>query len=130
MPRAWKHNRETRKVARIDSAEAVRAEATAELLPFSERRTGITGIRGRVVEAPDTSPQLPLAQDYMSRVPVVAVPADWITMTRIDHRAGYLLSRIDGAMNVETVLDISCMSTEETLELLEELIGLGLVTLR
>jgi hypothetical protein len=98
----------------------------SERVPASERRTGT---RERSLER-DTSPQLPLAQDYMGKVPAVAVPSDWIMLARLDHRGGYLLSLLDGTMNIETVLDVSCLPRDETLALLEELVRLGIVTVR
>ena len=122
MTPAWKHRRETRKVVYVEPAGGDDADG----FPPSGPRTGP---HARVLER-DTSPQLPLAEDYMSKVPAVSVPTDWIKLTRIDHRAGYLLSRIDGKIDVETLIDVSCMPCEETLALLEQLVGLGLVTVR
>jgi hypothetical protein len=48
----------------------------------------------------------------------------------VDHRAGYLLSLIDGQTTVEGLLDLSAMSAEETLTLLKDLLKQGLVAVR
>jgi hypothetical protein len=115
MPAAWKKKR---RESRIDRARHFPSQEPS------------SGVRGRAPVEHDTSPQLPRARDYFSMVPVVVVPKDWITLTRLDHRAGYLLSLLDGVIDIETVLDVSCMPSDETLGLLEELASLGIVTVR
>jgi hypothetical protein len=115
MPVAWKKKR---RESRIDPSRSfLSTEPTS-------------GVRGRAPLEHDTSPQLPRARDYFAKVPVIVVPKDWITLARLDHRAGYLLSLLDGVIDIETVLDVSCMPSDETLGLLEELASLGIVTVR
>jgi hypothetical protein len=65
-----------------------------------------------------------------SSVPVLAVsPADLCGLA-VDHRAGFLLSRIDGQTPMEGLLDLSAMPEEETLGLLRELLDRGILVLR
>ena len=77
-----------------------------------------------------------LEQLYASRlggfeqVPHVAVPESEIRWLGLDHRAGFLLSRIDGVVDIETLLDIAAMSRIEALKTLIELIDAGAVELR
>src|SRR5439155_22020444 len=45
----------------------------------------------------------------MDRVPVVMVPREQLRWLSIDHRAGFLLSHIDGVSSLEMILDVSGM---------------------
>jgi hypothetical protein len=57
----------------------------------------------------------------MDRVPVVMVPREQLRWLSIDHRAGFLLSHIDGVSNLEMILDVSGMPTLDALRILCEL---------
>jgi hypothetical protein len=46
----------------------------------------------------------------------------------LDHRAGFLLSMVDGTTTVEEIVDLSGMPEQEALRLLAELIDGGTVT--
>lgn len=65
----------------------------------------------------------------LTRVPRVAVPEHEIRWLGLDHRAGFLLSRVDGHHTIEEVLDISGMPRLEALKTLSELVGAGAVLL-
>lgn len=52
----------------------------------------------------------------------VLMSLDQLQWLSIDHRAGYLLSRIEGPTTVSDVLEISSMSRLDTLRLLHELL--------
>jgi hypothetical protein len=64
-----------------------------------------------------------------SRIPALAIERAQLMRLHLDHHAGFLLSLVDGRTTVETLLDLSGMQTDETLRLLDELIGQGVVTL-
>jgi hypothetical protein len=73
--------------------------------------------------------------DVRPMVSLFAVP--WLVVSYLDlqrlpldSRAGFILSLIDGRCTVQTMLDISGMPEEETLDLLRELLRLGAVELR
>jgi hypothetical protein len=74
-----------------------------------------------------------LEQLYSSRlggsmgVPRVVVDLSEARWLGIDHRAGFLLSRIDGAACLEDILDMCCMPRLEALKLLIELLEAGAV---
>jgi len=57
----------------------------------------------------------------LSRVPVVMVPRDQFRWLSIDHRAGFMLSLIDGASTLEMLLDLSAMPELDTLKILSDL---------
>lgn len=63
------------------------------------------------------------------RVPTVAVADSEIRWLGLDHRAGFLLSHIDGMTTVEEVIDLSGMPRHEALKLLLELRESGAIRL-
>jgi hypothetical protein len=64
-----------------------------------------------------------------SDVPRVVVSPEECEVSSLDHREGFILSLLDGASDVETVLDIAGMPVAEALALLCDLCARGLVTL-
>jgi hypothetical protein len=68
-----------------------------------------------------------LADKYLARlggprvIPRVAMSPDQICALALDHRAGFLLSFIDGAMSIDEVLDVSSMLALEALRIMYEL---------
>jgi hypothetical protein len=65
----------------------------------------------------------------LTRVPRVGVPDHEIRWLGLDHRAGFLLSRVDGCHSIEEILDVSGMPRLEALKTLSELVGAGAVLL-
>lgn len=65
----------------------------------------------------------------LGRVPIVAVPDTEIRWLGLDHRAGFLLSRLDGTNSIEEILDISGMAKLETLKTLVDLLEAGVIRL-
>lgn len=69
-----------------------------------------------------------LQQMYLARlgaldqVPIVAVPAEQLRWLTLDHRAGFLLSHVDGVSTLEEILDISGMPHLEAMRLIYELL--------
>jgi hypothetical protein len=60
-------------------------------------------------------------------VPAFAMSAGALTGQELDHRAGFLLSLIDGVMSIEALLDISSMPRFEALRILAALIRVGAI---
>ncbi len=58
----------------------------------------------------------------LDRAPVVVVPRTQMRWLSIDHRAGFVLSLVDGAVSVETILDLSGMPRLDALRILHELV--------
>lgn len=84
-------------------------------------------------EARAATPQPPDAKrDVRSMLCAIPVVVDTETLREapLDNRAGFLLWLIDGVIPVETILDLSGMSAEETLALLDDLLERGIVKLR
>ena len=65
----------------------------------------------------------------MDQVPSVVVPADQITWLSLDHRAGFLLSLVDGVSNIEEILDVSGMSRLDALRIMYTLAQQNVITL-
>jgi len=63
----------------------------------------------------------------LTRVPVVAVRENDIRWLGLDHRAGFLLSRVDGRASFEEILDVSGMARLEALKTLVELYEAGAI---
>ncbi len=58
----------------------------------------------------------------LDRVPVVAVARDQLRWLAIDHKAGFILSHVDGVSSVEEIVDISGMKELEALGILAGLL--------
>jgi hypothetical protein len=67
------------------------------------------------------------AMGELTRIPVVQVPQHEIVWHKLDHRAGFLLSRIDGQLTYEDLLDVSGMSEFEACRILAQLIEQGVI---
>lgn len=65
----------------------------------------------------------------MDQVPSVVVPADQITWLSLDHRAGFLLSLVDGISNIEEILDVSGMSRLDALRIMYTLAQQNVIAL-
>jgi hypothetical protein len=65
----------------------------------------------------------------LTQVATVAVPPDQIRWLSLDHRAGFLLSLIDGHSTLDEVLDISGMPRLDALRILFSLIEERVITL-
>lgn len=59
----------------------------------------------------------------------VAVPSDQIRWLTLDHRAGFLLSLIDGGITVEQILDISGMARLDALRIMYQLLDQRVISL-
>ncbi|MEB2324346.1 MAG: hypothetical protein OZ921_17660 [Sorangiineae bacterium] len=65
----------------------------------------------------------------LTQIPSVATPNDEIRWLSLDHRAGFLLSLIDGASSVEEILDISGMSRLDALRIMFTLLEQRVIAL-
>ena len=64
------------------------------------------------------------------RVPKLLKSKDEIAAAPIDHRAGFLLTYIDGSTSVQGLVDMAVMPEEEVHEILDRLRRLGIIALR
>lgn len=66
----------------------------------------------------------------LDRVPVVMVPRDQLRWLSIDHRAGFVLSLVDGVSSLDMILDVSGMPQLDTLRILSELAQQRIISFR
>jgi hypothetical protein len=66
----------------------------------------------------------------LDRVPMVVVPRTQMRWLSIDHRAGFVLSLIDGSSSVEMILDLCGMPRLDALRILHELVQQKIVAYR
>jgi hypothetical protein len=66
----------------------------------------------------------------LDRVPVVTVARDQLRWLSIDHRAGFVLSHIDGISSLEMILDVSGMPVLDALRILCELAQQRIISFR
>ena len=65
-----------------------------------------------------------------SRVPVLAISMHELRKRDLDHRAGFLLSLVDGVSSFEALVDVSAMPRVEALRLLAKLVDDGILRVR
>lgn len=112
-------------VARGDRSGALKAAKAAVL---SARETP-TGMDPRAAET--LSDALLGFLGGLDRTPLVAVPLHEITRTgSLDHRTGFLLSRIDGMLTYEDILDVSGMPRLDATLVLVDLLERGYIEVR
>ena len=66
----------------------------------------------------------------LKRVPAVELSPSQLLGRGLDHRAGFLLSLIDGGSSVEVILDLCAMPRAEALKVLYDLVQDGIVLFR
>ena len=66
----------------------------------------------------------------LERIPMVVLPRAQMRWLSMDHRAGFILSLIDGSSSVEMILDVSGMPKLDALRILLELVQQKIVAFR
>ena len=61
---------------------------------------------------------------------VVIAPVEALKQMPLDHRAGFLLSLMDGTVDLETLIDVSGMARDDVLSIVQELHEVGAVDFR
>jgi hypothetical protein len=61
---------------------------------------------------------------------VVIAPIEVLKQMPLDHRAGFLLSLMDGTVDLETLIDVSGMARDDVLSIVQELHEVGAVDFR
>lgn len=64
------------------------------------------------------------------RAPIVVIPRSQLRWLSIDHRAGFILSLIDGTSPIEMIIDVSGMPKLDALRILHELVQQRIVAFR
>lgn len=66
----------------------------------------------------------------LTKTPTLAIEFEQIPTLELDHRAGFILSQIDGFLTFEDILDISILEPLETLTLLADLLEKKIILAR
>jgi hypothetical protein len=66
----------------------------------------------------------------LARSPKIAVPVSQLVSLSLDHRAGFLISLVDGVSSLALIVDLSGMSSREVLGTFVDLKQRGVVTFR
>lgn len=66
----------------------------------------------------------------LSRTPVLSIPLTELSHLQLDHRAGFIISQIDGILTFEDIIDLSAMSRLETMSVLADLCDQNIITAR
>ncbi len=66
----------------------------------------------------------------LSRTPALAVSLNELSSLQLDHRAGFIISQMDGMLTFEDIIDLSAMSRLETMSVLADLCDRGIITAR
>jgi len=113
--------------------------------PLSSPPASARSLNHHVMAAPPPSTRSPVARAAGSVAPpnvasqltltarqsiprVLKSPAE-VAALPIDHRAGFLLAHFDGVQTVEEILDICAMPGDEAIQLITELVAMGVVEL-
>jgi hypothetical protein len=92
------------------------------------RGEGATDARSTSNNAPTIRP--PMLGPSDARIPTLAIDPAQLQARPLDKFAGFLISLMDGATSVETLLDLCALPQNEALAILEQLMRDGIVTLR
>ncbi len=65
----------------------------------------------------------------LDQVPVVAVGGEQLRWLTLDHRAGFLLSHVDGVSTLEEILDVSGMPALDAMRIIVELVSQKVIVL-
>lgn len=65
----------------------------------------------------------------LDQIATVAIPSDQIRWLSLDHRAGFLLSLVDGVSSIDEILDISGMTRLDALRIMYTLLEQRIVAL-
>jgi hypothetical protein len=66
----------------------------------------------------------------LDRIPMVMVARDQLRWLSIDHRAGFILSLVDGCSTLEMILDVSAMPSLDALRILADLAQQRIISFR
>lgn len=108
------------------SATLRRAEPMTHVMPL-QREEPLFDESDRITSELPLPPSVRLTTQS---VPVLAMTAAQMRGMPLDHRAGFILSHVDGVSSVETILDVSGMPGDEVLLLLQALLDKGIISAR
>ena len=78
---------------------------------------------------PDNEPPsgIVMRPEVLSAVPRIAISRERLLTLRLNHRAGFIVSFVDGTYTVEMILDACAMGRDEAIAILGELAAQGII---
>jgi hypothetical protein len=108
------------------------APAPASGETFSDEEPGTTPSATRLATRPRWGAVL--TNDAWARsmvgLPVVVMTNDGLKRLPLDHRAGFVISLMDGSLDLDTIVDLCGMDREEALGIIRDLFESGVVEFR
>jgi hypothetical protein len=93
-----------------------------------QRLAEMPGTPGTSAISDDEPPSgIMLRPEVLARIPRLVLSTSELTVMPLDHRAGFILSFIDGTYSIEMILDACAMGRDEALEILGKLIARGII---
>jgi hypothetical protein len=68
-----------------------------------------------------------LRREVLRKIPRLAVSMNELRALPLDHRAGFIVSFIDGTYSIEMILDVCAMRRQDALAILGELAARGVI---
>lgn len=108
-------------------------DSDAHILGVRKDESGEQSKQPRSETRLSTRPNMPAAitdeawARAMTGAPVVVVPPAELVRLPLDHRAGFLLSRMDGYIDLDTLVEVSAMRRADALRLVRDLCDSGIV---
>jgi hypothetical protein len=76
-----------------------------------------------------TARQIVITGQFLAATPRLCLPPEELHAAELDHREYFLISMLDGATTIESLIDVCGMPTEEAIALLDGLVRRGILEL-
>jgi hypothetical protein len=100
---------------------------------FTEEEPATSPSATRLATRPRWGPVLTneaWARSMDGGMPVVVMTGDSLKRLPLDHRAGFILSLLDGSLDLDTIIDLCGMDRDEALGIVRDLFESGVVEFR
>jgi hypothetical protein len=63
----------------------------------------------------------------LDRTPRVLISSEEVIWLSLNHRAGFILSQVDGSLSYDDILEVSGMDRFDTVRIIADLVGNGII---
>jgi hypothetical protein len=118
----------------FDPAEYARASESKQRVTVraAEEESGVLPAGRSIAQLDELDARTPACATpvLLASIPYLSISPRDLTRAGLDHRAGFIVSLIDGTSDVAMILDMSAMPQDEALAILAELVSRGVIVLR